>query len=550
MILPRAKCEKKQDGFFKGGLSVSKSCLAADDVRFLLGCFCPGVAVDVCDNATVRVFECAQMKNGEYALSVGPDGIQIKHGDYEGLRNAISSLSYLILADGIEYTDVSDLPDNKFRACLLDLARGYVEIPILFEHIVRMAKLKYNILHLHLMDRQSYCLDSTVVPNPDGHRLYSKDDMRKIVEFATRLGFEVIPEIEFPAHATNLLKAIPSLFCDIIDKRAAREKVRAATDSYKLEFIDKDKCISAWTVCIGNDTTYEIYEKIIKEVAEIFPGKYLHVGGDEFVFSNIAAHPHWDNCHHCKKKMEELGLTDTRDLFYHGLRRLHGVISSLGKRMAMWNDQLDVFRPIDIPKDTVVYFWRGDLITKKKGVFQALLNQGFEVINAHYPYTYLDSPNEMDGENISEWTVNCEFLGEAELDGRVLGGMMSAWSLGDTAYVHNKYTIPVGMALFSDRVWNNEKTEYDKEYREALFSAISGENDTRVDPFIYFDKIIPPRSSKNKAFLEDVDLENVDTKALGDAIRKIEISQSHSLYGKIATEEIKKLLIYIQDALS
>lgn len=549
MILPRVKSEKQNNGYFTKKLLISPCFCEKENVLFLLNCFCPTLKAETGETPTLDFKRAENMRCGEYRLCVSEDGISVKYGDYEGLRNAIASLSFLVSRNGISCRTVSDYPDNPFRAVLIDLARGYVEIPILREHIVRMAKLKYNILHLHLMDRQSYCIESDVVPNPDGHRLYSKEDMRNLVKFATRLGLEVIPEIEFPAHARNQLRAIPSLACDIIDKRAAMEKVRAATNPYKLEFIDADRCVSAWTVCIGKDETYQTYEKIIRELAEIFRGKYFHVGGDEFEFLHIAAHPHWDNCHACRKKMAKEGFSDTLELYYYGLCKLHKLLASLGKRMMVWNDQLDVFKPIDIPKDTVIYFWRGDLITKEAGVFQALLDQGFEVVNAHYPYTYLDMEGEMDGKNIAEWTTRTEFLEKDELRGNILGGMMSAWSLGAPAHVHNKYVIPVGMALFCDRVWNNAKTEYDRAYREALFSAISGENDTRIDAFTFFADIIPPRSGKSRSFLEDVDLDKINVTELDFTIEKLADLDLTLLYGKRAAEEIKKLLLLIRAAI-
>ena len=99
------------------------------------------------------------MNAGAYTLSVKKNGIFIGYGDTEGLRNAIASLSFLIKKDGIDCAEIKDAPDHTFRACLLDLARGYVAMDALKEHIVRMAKLKYSVLHLHLMDWQTYCLE-------------------------------------------------------------------------------------------------------------------------------------------------------------------------------------------------------------------------------------------------------------------------------------------------------------------------------------------------------------------------------------------------------
>jgi hypothetical protein len=105
------------------------------------------------------------------------------------------------------------------------------------------------------------------------------------------------------------------------------------------------------------------------------------------------------------------------------------------------------------------------------------------------------------------------------------------------------------MALLSDRVWNNEKTVFDKEYREALFSAISGENDIFADPFAFFTDIIPPRSSKSKCFIEDVDLDSIDIAGLDETIEKIILAERGALYGRLATEAVRQLLVNIRGAL-
>ena len=548
MILPRVKDYKAYGEMFTGALLIESRCEAAKQAKFFLQTFCPALKIGEGADATLRLEE-KRMPTGAYTLSVKKDGIRIGYGDKEGLRNAIASLSFLIKKDGIECAEISDAPDHPFRAVLIDLARGYVAMDALKEHIVRMAKLKYSVLHLHLMDRQTYCLDSDVVPNPDGHRLYSKSDMRELIALAESLAMEVIPEIEFPCHAVNLLKALPVLSCDLIDKRAAIEKVRAATGDRKMQFVDAERCVSQWAVCLGKETTYEIYERIIAELCELFHGKIFHIGGDEFDFPSLAAHPHWDNCHACRERMKKEGLSSTRELYYYGLRRLYEIARAHGKRMALWNDQLDVFRPIEIPKDCLIYFWRGDIITQEKGVFQALLDQGFEVVNAHYRYTYFDHDGEMQESNIRTWTARTEFLGERDLEGKICGGMLSCWDFGMPAYAHNHYVLPPAMVLFSDRIWNDTPCEYDADYRAAMYRAISGDNDRRIDMFRFFREILPPRCRNVRHFLEDVELDAIDRTALDETLALIDASQTETLYGPLSVGELKRLLTAIRGAL-
>ena len=548
MILPRVKEYVSTGETFTEEICISPISAAGKKAKYYLETFCPARKIAEGEDATVH-FENKDMAAGAYTLSVKKNGIFIGYGDTEGLRNAIASLSFLIKKDGIDCAEIKDAPDHPFRACLLDLARGYVAMDALKEHIVRMAKLKYSVLHLHLMDRQTYCLESDVVPNPDGHKLYSKDDMRELITLAINLGLEVIPEIEFPCHAVNLLKAIPALSCDIIDKRAAIEKVRAATGDRKMQFVDADRCVSQWAVCMGKESTYAIYDRIIGEICELFPGKILHIGGDEFDFPSLAAHPHWDNCRACRERMKSEGLSSTRELYYYGLRRLYEIARAHGKRMALWNDQLDVFHPIDIPKECIVYFWRGDLITQEKGVLQALLDQGFEVVNAHYRYTYFDHDGEMQENNIRTWTARTEFLGEGELDGKILGGMLSCWDFAIPEYAHNHYVLPPAMVLFSDRVWNDLPCEYDESYRKAMFAAISGDNEVGIDMFRFFREILPPRCRHVRHFLEDVDLDSIELAALEETIQRMDASQQSIHYGPLSVKELKRLLVCIHTAI-
>ena len=101
-----------------------------------------------------------------------------------------------------------------------------------------------------------------------------------------------------------------------------------------------------------------------------------------------------------------------------------------------------------IPKDIVIEFWNGG----GKSVYQKLLDQGFETINANYPYTYVDFPQYMQDEKIKLWNTHTEFLDEKELVGNIIGGEMCAWELGNPLYSFYPCTLPVCMALFADRV--------------------------------------------------------------------------------------------------
>ena len=545
MILPRIKKYRHMAGTFSQRIVFEPCCEAALTASRFLSIFIPTVSFEISASATIFFKEKMFTKVGSYELKVEQESITLFYGDLEGIRNAIATFSQIYNDGVIECCEIFDEPDNHFRSCMFDLARGYVEIACLKEHILRMAILKYNHIHLHLMDRQSYALKSEVVPNPDNHRLYTKQEMKELCEFCSSLCLEVIPEIEIPAHAVNQIKALPELACDIISKKKAVETICRLSNPRKREFTDNKRGVSSWVVCAGKESTYELYEKIIAEICEVFAGKYLHVGGDELEFPNLGAHHHWDNCKQCKQRMQQEKVSDIRGLYYYLMRRIHKIVSKYGKKMIIWNDQLDVSNPIDIPKDIIVEYWNGGVITNEKYILQKLCNQGFEVINAHYRYTYPDLPSYMQEHNIREWNVKTDMLGESEVQGRILGGETCAWELGNPLYDFYPCSLPVCMTLFADRVWNNDVVVYDEKYRESVFSVIIGEN-IEWHPFVFFKEIIPPRDSQRNQ-LEGIDFDNVDCNILQEILLKMQMINQDEIYGKIVLSSYIDLLQRIKD---
>lgn len=489
-MIPRAKQDKRIEGSFRRPLvfPVTEDGAAA---RLILSRFLPAVASEVGEGASVSFSHLAAIVKGEYTLAVASDGISVAYGDFEGLRNAVASLAALSTEGGFPACEIADAPSYPHRSVMLDLARGYVELPVLYEHIVRMARLKYNYLHLHLMDNQSYVVESDVVPNPAGHRLYTKDELRALCAFCRSLAIEVIPEIEFPTHATNLLRAIPALSCDILDMEKAR--AIASVPRAAATLLDEERGVSQWAICLGQDLTYEIYDRIIAELSEVFPGEYLHVGGDEIAYPHMGAVPHWDNCRACRARMEERGLPDTLALYHDGFCRLHEVVRRHGKRMIKWNEQEELAAPPPIPRDIVIEYWKPSVVDWKTGTDPALVKAelamlreaGFEVFNAHYYYTYNDENQYMTAEKMGTWTPAEEALG-------LMGGETCAWELGNPRYAYYAHRLPLGIALFSDRVWNRDSVPYDDGYRADLFASALGQGGLGALPLAPLPAILCP----------------------------------------------------------
>lgn len=487
-MIPRAKEYRETGGLLACHSLVLPQTEAGDTASRLLSLFLPSVAAGTGDTPSVTL-ACEALPAGAYRLTVTAEGGRITYGDREGLRNAVSTLASLYTDGGFLCAEIADAPSFGYRSAMLDLARGYVELPVLREHLVRMAFLKYNTVHFHLMDHESYVLESAVVPNPDGHRQYTHEQMREVCELCHLLSLQVIPEIEFPTHATNLLLALPELSCDIIDPAVAEAAV--SVEQVDRSLLARDRGVSAWAVCVGSERTYEVYRRIIAELASVFPGPYIHLGGDEIAYPHLGAVPHWDNCRVCRACMAREGLSDSRALYYYGFHRLHAILAEFGKRMIKWNENNELSAPLPLPKDTVIEYWRPTPSLWADEERQGLCAAGYEVINAHYYYTYVDFANYMTAEKLNSWSPAAE--GEA-----TLGGETCAWELGNPKYTFYPYRLPLTMALFADRVWNRDAVPYDDGYRADLFAAALGMRGLGAAPLSPLPAILPQTTVGDK----------------------------------------------------
>lgn len=573
MIIPRVKEYKKFENVFSGEI-VYDSCHAdaCRGVR-LIGYFAPAIVCKEGENETL-VFKKEQFpKKGSYRLSITEDSITITYGDEEGLRNAIASLVQLKTDYGFSCVEIYDEPDNEFRGTMYDFARGYLEVPRLKEYLVRTALMKYNYAHFHLMDHQSCALELDTIPTPAGQKVYSKEEMKEIVALCRDLGLTVIPELEVPGHAGSLVRARPELACDLIDEEVAKEITRKVDRPDKVVNYIDERGISNWVVCAGKDSTYEIYRSIIKEFCEIFDGPYIHIGGDEIRMRNVGAVPHWDNCYACKALMAKEGITDFRGMVYYVFRRVNEIVKSFGKQAIIWNDQLEVGKPIDLPKDIIVDYWYNHMIvgddgTLEPGVYQLLLDQGFTTINSMGRNGYT-TPNCMKEADIRVWDTHDEIVGDEKVSGSILGGKTCSWETGNPMYSYYHFVLPIANTVFADRLWNNQPTEYNDAYKSTVFAGAIGRFGKTSHPLNFFPEIIPPRvldkSEQEKLDLlvlskvehqeeetqgvPGIDYEKISYVELTGFLSELKESVTEEVYGKFARKAFLDYLTEIKESM-
>ena len=345
--------------------------LFAQDLEELVG-IRPSVAAGTSEDAKGNVYFTLGLQDGRkeaYSINVSSDGILVQAVAPEGIYRATRTLLKSVGAEktsSVEFpsAEVSDWPRFGYRGLMLDVSRHFSDVEMVKRTIDMLALHQLNIFHWHLTDDQGWRIeikshpeltevgawrDDTVVGRylggtdypTDGKRhggFYTQEQIREIVAYAKERYIEIIPEIDLPGHTSAVLAAYPQLGCE-----------------------DKEyKVANRWGVirdvlCAGNPASLDLFKDIMDEVCELFPGKYIHLGGDECVKER------WKACPKCQKKIKELGLKDgnrySKEDYLQSwfMGEVASFVQSKGKRVIGWDEILEGV-PMD---DSVIMSWRG-----------------------------------------------------------------------------------------------------------------------------------------------------------------------------------------------
>lgn len=345
--------------------------LFAQDLEELVG-IRPSVAAGTSEDAKDNVYFTLGLQDGRkeaYSINVSSDGILVQAVAPEGIYRATRTLLKSVGTEktsSVEFpsAEVSDWPRFGYRGLMLDVSRHFSDVEMVKRTIDMLALHQLNIFHWHLTDDQGWRIeikshpeltevgawrDDTVVGRylggtdypTDGKRhggFYTQEQIREIVAYAKERYIEIIPEIDLPGHTSAVLAAYPQLGCE-----------------------DKEyKVANRWGVirdvlCAGNPASLDLFKDIMNEVCELFPGKYIHLGGDECVKER------WKACPKCQRKIRELGLKDgsrySKEDYLQSwfMGEVASFVQSKGKRVIGWDEILEGV-PMD---DSVIMSWRG-----------------------------------------------------------------------------------------------------------------------------------------------------------------------------------------------
>lgn len=251
--------------------------------------------------------------NEAYTLAVDAKGVTIKGKTAQGVFWGLMTLDQILRGSGnkecvdvIPQLTIKDAPRTHVRELMVDPARTFIPFDDLKAFIPEMARYKLNALHLHLVDDQAWRIEIKKYPQltelassrwgqddmlAPYKGFYTQEQMRKLVKYAATYHVEIVPEIEMPGHEVAAISVFPELTC-----HQRQVPVRTTCG------------VSNELLCPGNDFTYEFLGNVFKEITDIFPSKYIHLGGDE---AGNPALDCWTECPKCKALKRKLGIPST-----------------------------------------------------------------------------------------------------------------------------------------------------------------------------------------------------------------------------------------------
>jgi hexosaminidase len=293
-----------------------------------------------------------------YRLDITAERALAIASDARGLLHAATSLALLLEREDealrLPQLKIEDAPRFAWRGLMLDSARHPQSIDEIKHLLDAMALHKLNVLHWHLTDDQGWRVEIKRYPRltevggcrvPAGDAgidpasgapkplcaWYSQDQIREVVAHAAALGIEVVPEFDVPGHAQAAVAAYPEF--------GVLEQALPVSADWGVHR----------TLFNVDEPTVEALEHILAELVELFPSRYVHLGGDE------AVKDQWQQSAAVQARLRELGLQTETELQAWLIARLRGFLGERGRRLIGWDEILDG----DLPQDAIVMSWRG-----------------------------------------------------------------------------------------------------------------------------------------------------------------------------------------------
>lgn len=437
-LVPRPRSYTAGDGTFtlSPGLAIDAPAPWAAIARRLLS---PGTGLDLpqAEGGDLRIVENDSLPAEGYRLTVTPVGIEIAAGGDRGVNWAVQTLRQLLPAQvyrlapsggnlQIGVVAIEDAPRFAWRGVMLDVGRHFAPLQDLYSFVDLLAMHKYNTWHFHLSEDQGWRMESRSHPRlhevasvrhqtrrpveqegdgtPHGG-YYTQDQLRSLVTYAAQRGVEIVPELDFPGHVRAVLAAYPELSNN-------PDRDHTAADTFGVF----DEVLSL------SDESLEFVFSVFDELLEIFPGRYVHGGGDECPRTEWLASPA------AAELAAERGLAGSEHLQHWFTARLRDWLAERGRQLVGW-DEINEEGHLD---GAVTMAWRDAAY----GVEAA--HAGGEVVMSPCSHTYFDyyqsdhpaEPYSIGGKISTEDVYGFDPLAEmsTEAQANVLGTQCQIWT--------------------------------------------------------------------------------------------------------------------------
>lgn len=348
-----------------------------------------------------------QLGNEGYFLAGTPKGIVISANKPAGLFYGMQTLLQLFPKEieskvvtvaewAIPAVEIKDYPRFSWRGLMFDVSRHFFTKEEVKQYIDEMARFKFNTFHWHLTDDEGWRIQIKSLPKLTevgawrvqryGHfgdrdfpkpgeaatdgGFYTQEDIREVVQYAMERNITIVPEIDVPGHSMAAIASYPELSC----KKDTSTRVSPGCPFSEWYGNNTFKMNIENALNPSDENVYIFLDKVFTEVATLFPGQYIHVGGDECYKG------YWAENEDCQVLMKKLGIRHVEDLQGYFMNRVEAILKKNGKKLIGWDEILDG----GISPDATVMSWRGI----KGGIEAAKL--GHNVVMSPTTYAYLD----------------------------------------------------------------------------------------------------------------------------------------------------------------
>ncbi len=406
-----------------------------------------------------------------YTLDVTEKTVTIKAKSGAGIFRAIETIRQLLPAEieqsetkssaiKIPAVSIVDYPKYDWRGMHLDVSRHFFSIDYLKKFIDLLALYKFNKLHLHLTDDQGWRIEIKKYPkltengawrefnnqdsvcmnrakdNPDfiidaNHIVqrngktvyggfYTQDEMRDIIAFAAARHIDIIPEIDMPGHMMAAIREYPYLACD---GNAAWGKLFSTP------------------VCPCNEETFQFAEDVFKEIFELFPSTYIHLGADEVEKTS------WGKSDACKVLMKKNNIKDLNELQSYFVHRMEKFFNANGKKLIGWDEILEG----GVTPSAIVMYWRAWV---PEAPVNAARNGNKVIMTPGNPLYFDSQPDEHSIYNVYHFNPIPKGL-DSRAAANIMGAQANTWTEYIPTETRADYMIMPRMTALSEVLWTN-----------------------------------------------------------------------------------------------